>query len=130
PFNRGNIVTREDCAARLSQSFGGGVAMSERFFEGVTHRQILVRMLNNLKAIYVDAQAYDKGLAMVEMLLLAEPADAQQYRDRGLLHRQLRHYELAARDLEKYLKVAPEAKDAQDIQEALKGIRRIQATMN
>jgi len=130
PFNRGDILTREDCATRLTQSYGGPVALSERFFSGVTHRQILVRMLNNLKAIYVDAQAYDKGLAMVEMLLLAEPADPQQYRDRGLLHRQLRHFEMAARDLERYIKLAPDAKDGQKIQEELQELRRIQATMN
>jgi regulator of sirC expression with transglutaminase-like and TPR domain len=130
PFNRGDILTRADCASRVAESYGRAVELSDRFFEAVTHRQILVRMLNNLKAIYVEARAYDKGLGMVEMLLLAEPANPQQYRDRGLLHRQLRHYELAARDLEKYIKLAPNAKDRQEVQEALTDVRRIQATMN
>src|SRR5438552_1861958 len=79
---------------------------------------------------YVDPRAYDKGLAMVDMLLLIEPDAPQQYRDRGLLLRRLRQFERAARDLEHYLKLAPDSKDRQEIQEHLRELRRIQAMMN
>jgi regulator of sirC expression with transglutaminase-like and TPR domain len=130
PFNHGSIVTREDCARRLSESFGGSVEFTERFLDAVTHRQILLRMLNNLKAIYVEARSFDKSLAMVDMLLLIEPDDPLQYRDRGLLHRQLRHFSRAARDIEQYLKMVPEAKDKKEMREQLQDLRRIQAMMN
>jgi regulator of sirC expression with transglutaminase-like and TPR domain len=123
-------VTRDDCAQRLAESFGGSLEFSDRFLDAVTHRQILMRMLNNLKAIYVEARAFDKSLSMVDMLLLIEPNDPLQYRDRGLLHRQLRQFARAARDIEHYLKLAPESKDRQEMQGQLKDLRRIQAMMN
>jgi regulator of sirC expression with transglutaminase-like and TPR domain len=130
PFNYGSIITREDCARKLTESFGRSVEFSDRFLDSVTPRQILMRMLNNLKAIYVDTRAFAKSLAMVDMLLLIEPEDPVQYRDRGLLHRQLRHFSRAATDLEKYLKMAPEARDRKEMQEQLQDLRRIQAMMN
>jgi len=38
-------------------------------------------MLNNLKAIYLKDQTYDKGLAIVDMMVLVDPENPDQYRD-------------------------------------------------
>jgi len=130
PFNRGEILTRADCATRFSQLYGNGATFSDRLLASVPPRQILARMLNNLKAIYLKAEAWDKGLAMVEMMLLVEPENHEQYRDRGLLKLQLRQFEAAARDLEQYMKAAADAKDRQEIEDHLKELKRIRAMMN
>jgi regulator of sirC expression with transglutaminase-like and TPR domain len=130
PFNRGEILTRQDCARRLEEIFGNSQTFSENMLSPVTPRQILLRMLNNLKAIYLRAQTYDKGLAMVDMMLLIEAGDLEQYRDRGVLNVQLRRFGDAARDFEHYVKEAPEAKDRPQVEEHLKELRRIQAMMN
>jgi regulator of sirC expression with transglutaminase-like and TPR domain len=130
PFNRGEILDREDCQNLLVQHFGGAVTFTDRMLERVTHRQILARMLNNLKAIYLKAQTYDKGLAMVDMMLMVQPEDLEQYRDRGLLNLQLRKFEAAAKDLDHYLKAAPDSADKQEIEERLREVRRIRAMMN
>jgi regulator of sirC expression with transglutaminase-like and TPR domain len=130
PFNRGEILTRSDCARRMAEIFGDSQPFSEQMLSSVTPRQILLRMLNNLKAIYLRAQAFDKGLSMVEMMLLIEPGDLDQYRDRGVLHVQLRQFGAAARDFEHYLKGRRDAKDREQVEEHLKELRRIQAMMN
>jgi regulator of sirC expression with transglutaminase-like and TPR domain len=91
---------------------------------------MLYRMLNNLKAIYLQVHAYDKGLAMVDMMLLADPEALAQYRDRGVLHVQLRQFSAAVRDFERYVKCAPDSKDRPQVEEHLKELRRIQAMMN
>ena len=130
PFNRGEILTRDDCARRLSDLFGGTQTFSEEMLSSVTPRQILLRMLNNLKAIYLRAQTYDKGLSMVELMLLIEPSDFGQFRDRGVLKVQLRRFADAARDFEYYIKNVPGAKDRPQVLEHLKELRRIQAMMN
>src|SRR5688572_13578190 len=51
PFNRGEILSREDCGNLLTQLYGESVEFSDRMLDRVTHRQILARMLNNLKVI-------------------------------------------------------------------------------
>lgn len=130
PFHRGEFLSRDACRERIQEMYGDSIAFSERLLERVTNRQILSRMLNNLKAIYLKAQAFDKALAIVDMMLMTEPDDVDQYRDRGLLRLQLRQFEGAKHDLEQYMKRAPQSKDRDEIEDHLKELRRIQAMMN
>lgn len=130
PFNGGAIMSMDDCREWIDRTFGGQTEFSERLLARVTHRQILARMLNNLKQIYVESQAFDKGLAIVDMMLMVEPEDMDRYRDRGLLHIQLRQFEAAAKDLEHYVKNTQESTVRKTIEEQLKDLRRIHAMMN
>jgi regulator of sirC expression with transglutaminase-like and TPR domain len=130
PFDGGKILSHADCEEKLKQLYGDTLQFSDQLLDSVTHRQILARMLNNLKSIYLKGQTYDKGLAIVDMMMLVDPDDPEQYRDRGLLRLRLRQFEKAARDLEHYIKVAPDAADRPDVEEHLKKLKRIQAMMN
>jgi regulator of sirC expression with transglutaminase-like and TPR domain len=130
PFNRGEILTKNDCRLRLQERYGDSIEFNDRILARVTNRQILSRMLNNLKLIYLKARAFDKGLAIVDMMLMANPDDVEQFRDRGLLRLQLRQFEPATKDLNQYLTGFPDAPDREEIENHLKELKRIQATMN
>ena len=130
PYNAGKILTREDCAERFREMFGDEQAFSERMLDVVSPRHMLFRILNNLKTIYLNIHAYEKSLAMVDMMLLADPEAMEQYRDRGILQVQLRRFHAAVRDFEHYIKGAPHSRDRPQIEEHLKELRRIQAMMN
>jgi regulator of sirC expression with transglutaminase-like and TPR domain len=130
PFNRGDLLTRDDCRDRLYERYGDSIEFDERLLARVTNRQILWRMLNNLKEIYLKAHAFDKGLAIVDMMLMVDPEEIPQFRDRGLLRLQLRQFEGASRDLEHYLRHSAGADDREEIEHHLKELRRIRATMN
>lgn len=130
PFNGGQVLTREDCVRRYKEMFGDDHEFSERMLDIVSPRQMLFRMSNNLKTIYLNIHAYEKSLAMVDMMLLADPEALEQYRDRGILHVQLRRFRAAVRDFEHYVKGAPHSKDRPQVEEHLKELRRIQAMMN
>jgi len=130
PFNGGQILTREDCERRFSEMFGNEQEFTERMLDVVSPRQMLFRMVNNLKTIYLKAHAYEKSLAMVDMMLLADPEAIEQYRDRGILKVQLRRFNAAVQDFEQYVKGAPHSKDRPQVEEHLKELRRIQAMMN
>jgi len=130
PFNRGEILTRDDCRNRIYERYGDSVEFTDRMLGRVTHRQILWRMLNNLKEIYLKAHAFDKGLAIVDMMLMVDPEELAQFRDRGLLRLQLRQFAGAARDLEHYVRHAAGAADREEIEGHLKDLRRIRAAMN
>ncbi|MBI2150446.1 MAG: tetratricopeptide repeat protein [Acidobacteria bacterium] len=118
-----------DAAQELLRA-DGSLAFDERFLARVTNRQILWRMLNNLKDIYLKAHAFDKGLTIVDMMLMVEPEDATQFRDRGLLRLQLRQFEGAARDLEHYVRHSQSTEDRKEMEDHLKELKRIRAMMN
>lgn len=130
PFNQGAILTRDDCRARIHGMYGDSLPYSERLLEPATNREILLRMLNNLKVIYLKAQSFEKTLAIVDMMLMVHPDDNDQYRDRGLLHFQLHRFDAATRDFERYIKNRADAPDRDAVEDHLKELRRIQAMMN
>jgi regulator of sirC expression with transglutaminase-like and TPR domain len=130
PFNGGQILSRDDCARRFAEMFGDAQQFSERMLAIASPRQMLFRMLSNLKTIYIKAHAYEKSLAMVDMMLLTDPEAVEQYRDRGIIEVQLRRFHDAVRDFEKYVEGAPNSKDRPQVEEHLKDLRRIRAMMN
>ena len=129
-YNRGEILTRDDCRARLSERYGDAVEFSDRLLARSTNRQILWRMLNNLKDIYLKGHAIDKCLSIVDMMLMVDSEDLIQFRDRGLLRLQLRQFDGAGRDLEHYLQHSPNAQDREEIENHVKELKRIRAMMN
>ena len=130
PYNRGEILTRDDCRAKLSERYGDAVEFNDSMLARATNRQILWRMLNNLKDIYVKGHAIDKCLLIVDMMLMVDSEDLNQFRDRGLLRMQLRQFDGAGRDLEHYLQHAQNAQDREEIENHGKELKRIRAMMN
>jgi regulator of sirC expression with transglutaminase-like and TPR domain len=130
PYNKGQILSHDDCRNRLHTMYGDALEFHDRLLGRVTNRQILWRMLNNLKDIYVKGHAIDKCLSIVDMMLMVDSEDLTQFRDRGLLRMQLRQFEGAGRDLRHYLKHSPNAEDRAEIETHIKELKRIRAMMN
>jgi regulator of sirC expression with transglutaminase-like and TPR domain len=130
PYHGGRILTRDDCRNLIAERYGGAVQFNERLLGRATHKEILWRMLNNLKDVYVKGHAIDKCLSIVDMMLIVDSDDLIQFRDRGLLRMQLRQFDGAGRDLEHYLHHAPNAEDREEIETPVKELRRIRAMMN
>lgn len=119
-FNAGEILFPEDCEARLTQVYGRAVPLQPEFLEPVSKRQWLVRMLTNLKAIYLSQNDFVQTLAAVERILLVDPESVSALRDRGLLNYQLQNWSAARQDLQTYLQQAPTAPDRLPITDLLR----------
>ncbi|MGH7886863.1 MAG: SirB1 family protein, partial [Candidatus Binatia bacterium] len=119
PFNSGDIKTDEDLAALLHQMYGGKLDLRKEFLAPVSKKQILQRMLTNLKAIYAKQNDLVKLLAVLDRLLILDPAAADEVRDRGVIYSRLECYGQAKEDFERYLALAPDANDAEAIREQL-----------
>jgi regulator of sirC expression with transglutaminase-like and TPR domain len=129
-FNRGSILSPEDCQQRLDEVYGRQVDMRAEYLQPVTRREILGRMLNNLRQIYLTRQNGRKGIAVLDMLLAIPNGSPELLRERALLRLNLDQYIGAAQDLGKYLKLAPEAADAQSVRETFDMVRQMVARMN
>ncbi len=111
PFDHGGSVHEEDCRRMLASSTGGVLEFDEAMTRSIGKRDMIARLLFNLKVACLKAGRFDQALTAVERLLLLHPEDAIEVRDRGLLLYQLDRYREAAQSLERYLEMRPSADD-------------------
>lgn len=116
PFHGGRAIERDQLAARLRQTNPAAGASAEAFLSGVTKRQILQRILTNLKGACVRKRQFNEALETTEYLLALAPWALEERRDRGLLHFELREWRQALEDLEAYREHSPDAPDAQRVE--------------
>lgn len=130
PFNRGRIVGNVECQQRLDEIYSGQIELKPEFTRPVSHREILTRMLNNLRQIYFSRRNLAKGLVVLDLLLAIPPLCPDLLRERGLVRLSLEQYLGAAQDLGRYLQLEPEAADADDVRETLEMLRELLARLN
>jgi len=129
PYNGGELLSKDECVARFktgptSRDF------DPRWLEGVSPRQILGRMLHNLKRIYVEQGDDVRSYWVIDRLVLLAPDAADELRDRGLVSARLGLRPAAARDLTAYLERTPAAADAGEIREMLATLRATPTLLN
>jgi regulator of sirC expression with transglutaminase-like and TPR domain len=116
PFS-GQSLSREELEERLApykrrQGLVGDYDVPlGLFLQAATPREIVGRMLRNLKEIHRSGADWSRLLEVQERLVLLLPDDAEEKRDRGLAHAELGHRAAAVEDLEHYVALAPEAED-------------------
>ncbi|MFN7931321.1 MAG: tetratricopeptide repeat protein, partial [Blastocatellia bacterium] len=130
PFNGGRVLTAAECRTMIETMYEGRVKFDPSFLNMVAKKQILQRMLQNLKNIYAQAADLPKLLDAIERLLLFDPNAVIELRDRGLAYYQLKKYTPARADLEAYLRRVPHAEDKEKIQVVLNDLRQRQAQLN
>jgi regulator of sirC expression with transglutaminase-like and TPR domain len=115
PFDGGRIRTENQAQEVLDQNYGGVVRMQPAFLRAASKLDMIRRLLVNLKGLYVNVKDNERALAVVERLLLIEPASPGERRDRGMLLLKLGRREEAQEQLRRYLAFAPGAADARRI---------------
>lgn len=112
PFNGGEIKSREDMDRMLFNLSGGKVAFHRDLLATSGKKDILKRMLTNLKAIYINRNDLGKSLSVLDRLVILDPLAAEDTRDRGVVYLKLECYAQAREDFETYLRLRPDAEDA------------------
>ena len=105
PFHGGAILNEQDCR-KLLEPHLSDAAFEPSLLARATRRQILVRMLLNLKKLYVKMHSFPQARATTDALLALQPSSLADLRDRGLLAYHMSDFSHALRDLEEYLKLA------------------------
>ena len=123
PFYRGIIMSEADYSELLSRMAGRPTPFHYDYLAAVAKKEIITRILNNLKAIYLHREDHRRALAVVERLLLIRPGEPPQVRDRGFLRYHLGDLAGALSDLEVYLASVPDAADAEDVLQHLEFVR-------
>ena len=129
-FNHGDILSRQDCQSRLDEIYSGEMALRPEFLHPISRRQILTRMLNNLKTVYLSTRNFRKALTVADLILIIHPRSAEDVKQRALLRYSMGMHALAAEDLGEYLKISPTASDGEEVRQMSLSIRRMMALMN
>lgn len=129
-FNRGDILSEQDCQIRLNEIYSGEITLRQEFLHPLSRRQILTRVLNNLKTVYLSTRNFRKALTIADLILVICPESAEELKQRALLRYSMGMQRLAAEDLEEYLKIWPSASDAEPVRQMCTSVRRMQALLN
>ena len=87
----------------------------DAFLEAAGKRQILARLLRNLKGIYRETDKPQRLLDVLNRMLIVAPEAHGSLRERGLLYQRLECYRAALKDLQDYAALEPEAPDIDDV---------------
>lgn len=117
------ILSEDDCRERAKVALGPEARFGPHLLRIATGRDILVRVLGNLKQLYVQRGELEEALACCDRILLLDPDAAGELRDRGLLYHQLECFEAARQDLERYLEARPADPAADALRDTLVEIR-------
>jgi regulator of sirC expression with transglutaminase-like and TPR domain len=135
PFHGGALLSEPDCRVLLQKHVGSEVAFSKSLLAPATRQQIVVRMLLNLKRLYVHMRSFPQARLVTELLLSMTPSALSELRDRGLLAYHLNDVTGALRDLQTYLRLSSMSemdKEARDEHEQIsiraRAVRRLRRT--
>lgn len=118
PFNGGRRLTLADCQALVQSSTGRcPVEFDPRWLEPTPPRDIVARMLNNLRGFYVSVEDWPLAVAVLERLRALQPAVASHLRDLGVVHYRLGRFRQAAALLNEYLAREPNASDVESVRQ-------------
>ncbi len=125
PFVGGEPQSEDDLRVRLERVIPRAAADPipvaelplEQFLDAASNRQILARVLRNLKGIYRETDQPERMLQVLNRILVLSPNASAELRDRGYVFQRLEAFRAALQDLTAYLEREPNAPDTEDVRE-------------
>ena len=125
PFDLGHVLDHSQLRRMLQQLTQGHADDNEleQNLLPATKADTVVRMLRNLKQIYIEAQKVELALSCIEMILSIIPEAPDELRDRGMIYQHIEYTQGAISDLTRYLKLVPDAEERNVIESLLDSLR-------
>lgn len=123
PYGGGHELPASEFRQRAAQQSGAQEQMLDYLLAAVTRRQILSRMLANLKSIYLGREDTARALRIQEFVVALTPWSFADIRDRGVLRGRAGDVDGAIHDLETYLEHAHSEGDVPVVHELLDRLR-------
>jgi regulator of sirC expression with transglutaminase-like and TPR domain len=119
PADGGRALTPDDCQALIRRAIGDGVLFHVGMLRPAGRREILARVLRNLKTARLGRRDWPAAVDAIDLLLVLEPTDPEHGRDRGLLLGRMGRFTEAVAALGRYLDERPDAHDVPDVRQVL-----------
>ncbi len=123
-YDSGQIRFEDQAQELLDRVYGGMVRLRPAFLAAATRRDMLARLLTNLKGVYLNAHDDERAISAVERLLLIRPEAIAERKTLGLLLARRGRGEEALHHLGEYLQSLPESSnDSRRIESLIERIR-------
>jgi regulator of sirC expression with transglutaminase-like and TPR domain len=122
PYHRGRSLDINELKTRASPHVPGrrvGDEQLGKMLEPAPNRVILMRMLRNLKQLYIEKEDFERALRCADRLVFLDERDNDELRDRGRLYWRVGHVSAARDDFSRYLSRAADASDADQVRQWL-----------
>jgi len=133
PYARGISLSLDDLRKRVKALSDGALparSVIAGMLTGASNKEILARILRNLKGIYSHHKQWQRALWAADNIVTVMPDLAEEYRDRGLIYLQLECFRAALFDLQAYLKMMPGAEDAAAVRQKVHELEALAARLN
>jgi regulator of sirC expression with transglutaminase-like and TPR domain len=122
PYDGGEARFQDEAQEVLDRVYGGMIRVQPAFLKTASRRDMLVRLLTNLKGIYMNRREEVRALSVVERILLLRPDAVAERRTMGLLLARMGRLNEAREQLERYLESSPAPRDAGRMEALLRGM--------
>ncbi len=130
PFTGQVDLGEADCVDRVRALHGENVALDPAMLAPQSNRQILTRVLTNLRVIYRSRDDAPRARGALDRLLLLNPGSGHLYRDRAAVLAQLGEYRRALSDIEQVRQLQPTVRRSRRFGGWRRFIRQMAARMN
>jgi regulator of sirC expression with transglutaminase-like and TPR domain len=124
PFNKAKILSEKDCQRIV------GPRLDHNNFDALLTltlakpKEILIRMLRNLKAIYLHSNNELKTFEMLHWILSLKPDAVKERLERGLRYEAMGNSGRAIEDFQRYLELSPGMEDDYEIQSKIENLKK------
>ncbi|MEO7728260.1 MAG: tetratricopeptide repeat protein [Burkholderiales bacterium] len=133
PYAKGASLSFDDLRQRV-KALRNGVeptkSMIAAMLVAAGNKEILTRMLRNLKAIYSHHKEWMKALTATDRIISVTPEVAEEYRDRGMIYLNLECFRAALFDFQAYLRMLPVARDAETVRQKVVELQAVASRLN
>jgi regulator of sirC expression with transglutaminase-like and TPR domain len=130
PFFNGQVLRPKAQSALLARVMGPSEKLRPEHLAPASPRAIVVRMLMNLKAVYLARGEDSRALLAADRLVSLTPNMPSALRDRGLLAARLGVHEVARADLQRFLEISPDGRDSQAVMSSLAALESARHWLN
>jgi regulator of sirC expression with transglutaminase-like and TPR domain len=133
PYARGASLSFDELRQRV-KALRNGVEPTKSMVTGMltaaSNKEILARILRNLKGIYSHHNEWMKALMASDRIINVIPEAAEEYRDRGMIYLNLECFRAALFDFQSYLKMLPVARDADTVRRKVAELQVVASRLN
>lgn len=130
PFDHGKFLSMEEFQRKFRAAMQRNRLLSTNLFEKTTHYQLVARLAQQLKHVYILKGDALHALRAVDVLTALFPKSPELTRDRGILYCEMEYFSKAMEDLRFYLQQRPHADDIHEIKKLTTMLRGYRETMN
>lgn len=130
PFDSGKTISEADFSKRLRSAMARTRMSQASLYESIGLPQLVARLVQQLKQIYILRGSPNEALQCVELLSVLYPSSPEVTRDRGILYCEMEYFSKAAIDLKSYLRERPDAEDVSEIRKLTTMLKGYQEIMN